>query len=210
MALQYFNPGKRLVGVVLGVILFSVLAFFLLIINWPQGNPYTLIKVRIPKGSTIADVSDILKKQNIISNERAFKIAVWTLGHERKLPAGSYSLEDAQTNFEIIDQLVHGDPNLKRLTIYEGWTIDQIAEELERLLNVDANDFRKLCEDRSLLKKWNVDHDSFEGFLFPDTYYFLEDQDPEDILETMVKEYHYCVTDTMRLRANELGLTMNE
>ncbi len=90
MALQYFYPGKRLIGVLLGVFLFSLLAFFLLIINWPQGNPYALIKVQIPKRSNVADVSRILKEKNIITNERAFNIAVWTLGHEKKVQLPDY------------------------------------------------------------------------------------------------------------------------
>ncbi len=210
MELQNFYPGKRLVGVVLGVILFSAIAFFLLIINWPQGNPYTLVKVNIPKGSNVADVSRILNDKNIIANKQIFRIAVWSLGHEKKLPAGSYTLEGARSNYQIINQLVHGAPNLKRVTVQEGWRINEIAAELERVLGTDAGDFIELCEDRSLLKKWNIDHVSFEGFLFPDTYYFLENQDPEDILETMVKEYHNCVTDTLLRRANELGLSMTE
>ena len=208
MALQYFYPGKRLIGVLLGVFLFSLLAFFLLIINWPQGNPYALIKVQIPKRSNVADVSRILKEKNIITNERAFNIAVWTLGHEKKFPAGSYTLHTARSNYQIIDQLVHGVPNLKQITVFEGWTINKIAAELERVLGIDADDFLELCKDRSLLKKWNINHDSFEGFLFPDTYYFLENEDPRIILSLMVTQYHKCMTDSLRDRAQVLG--MNE
>ncbi|HBR86391.1 MAG TPA: endolytic transglycosylase MltG [Candidatus Marinimicrobia bacterium] len=210
MTLQYFNPGKRLVGVVLGIFLFSVLAFFLLIINWPQGNPYTLVKVSIPKGSNIADVSRILNEKNIITNKQIFRIAVWTLGHDKKFPAGSYTLNGARSNYQIIDQLVHGAPNLKRVTVQEGWALNAIAAELERVLGTDAEDFLELCENKSLLKKWNINHVSFEGFLFPDTYYFLEDQHPEEIMETMVKEYHNCMTDSLRNRAQELGFNINE
>ena len=63
--MQMTLPGKRLVGVVLGVILLSALAFYQLIINWPQANPYAMVKVNIPKGANVTDVSRILKEMNI-------------------------------------------------------------------------------------------------------------------------------------------------
>ncbi len=207
MTIQYFNPGKRLIGVVLAFFLISLLAFFLLIINWPQGNPYTLIKVQIPKGSNVSDVSRILKQNNIINNEKVFKIAVWILGNEKKFPAGSYTLNSATSNYQIIDQFVHGAPNLKRVTILEGWKIDEIANELERVLGCDGDDFINLCSNNDLLKKWNINHDSFEGFLFPNTYFFHEDEDPEKILSVMVSEYHKCMTDSMKNRADILGMS---
>lgn len=210
MTIQYFNPGKRLIGVVLGILLFSLLAFFLLIIHWPQGNPYTLIKVQIPKGSNVSDVSRILKQNNIINNEKVFKIAVWTLGHEKKFPAGSYTLNSATSNFQIIDQFVHGAPNLKRITILEGWRIDEIAHELENVLGSDGDEFIELCSSNALLKKWNIDHDSFEGFLFPNTYFFHEDEDLEKILSVMVSEYNKCMTDSMKSRADRLGMNERE
>lgn len=210
MALQYFNPGKRLISVVLGVILFSILAFFLLIINWPQGNSYSMVKVSIPKGSSVADVSKLLNEKNIITNKQMFHIAVRILGHEKKFPAGTYTLSGAQSNYQIIDQLVHGEPNLKRITILEGWTINEIAAELDRVLGSDANDFLELCEDKRLLDKWNVDHNSFQGFLFPDTYLFLEDEDPKKILSVMVAQYHKCMNDSLKERALELGMNETE
>ena len=210
MALQNFYPGKRLVGVVLGVILFSALAFYQLIINWPQANPYAMVKVNIPKGANVTDVSRILKEMNIIANKQMFRIAVWALGHEKKLPAGSYTLNGARSNYQIIDQLVNGVPNLKRVTVQEGWTIKIIAAELEKVLGTDADEFIKLSENKSLLRKWNIKHDSFEGFLFPDTYYFLEDQNPKEIMDIMVKEYHNCVTDSLHARAQELGFNIKE
>lgn len=208
MALSYFNPGKRLSVMVLGVFLLSVFALFQLIIQWPQGNPHTLIKIQIPQGSTVSDVSDILKKQNIISSERMFNMAVWVMGHERNLPAGTYSLNAAQTNKQIIQQLVYGDPNLKRVTIYEGWNIHQIADELERVLGIKADDFKDLCRDKFLLQKWNIAHESFEGFLFPDTYFFIDKEKPETVISTMVKEYQDHMTDSLINRAS--ALRMNE
>jgi len=132
------------------------------------------------------------------------------MGYDKRLPAGSYSLNSARSNIEIIDQLVHGAPNLKRLTVLEGWTINGIAAEIENVLGSNGEEFLKLCTNNSLLKKWNIANDSFEGFLLPDTYYFPENEDSKIILETMVQEYQKFMTDQYRNRARELGLKETE
>lgn len=190
----------------MGILFFSVLAFSFLIINWPQGSPYRSATVQIPKGSTVSDVSRILLEKQIITNERVFRIAVRALGFDKRLPAGSYSINGAQSNYEIIHQLVYGAPNLKRLTVLEGWKMQDIAAEIETVLGTDADAFLDLCTKKSLLKKWNIAHDSFEGFLFPDTYYFRRNEDPKNILEKMVQEYQNFMSEERRNRARELGL----
>ncbi|MFQ6676851.1 MAG: endolytic transglycosylase MltG [Fidelibacterota bacterium] len=206
MELYKFNPGKRLIGAVIGILFLSVLAFSFLIINWPQESPYRSATIQIPKGSTVSDVSRILKEKKIITNERIFRMAVRALGYDKRLPAGSYSINGAKSNYQIIHQLVYGAPNLKRLTVLEGWKINDIAAEIEMVLGTDANAFLELCTKKSLLKKWNIAHDSFEGFLLPDTYYFMENEKPENILKKMVQEYHRFISDELRDRARKLGL----
>tara|TARA_B100000408_G_C10259089_1_gene206863 strand:- start:300 stop:890 length:591 start_codon:yes stop_codon:yes gene_type:complete len=48
---------------------------------------------------------------------------------------------------------------------------------------------------------------TLEGFLFPETYYFVENESPQTILRKMVSEYQDRVSDKMRNRIVELGLS---
>jgi UPF0755 protein len=207
MMKQQFYPGKKTVGVLSGVILSSVVAFYLLILFWPQGNPYERVNVDIPKGSSLAEISAQLRKKHIIRNEKAFLMAVKTLGHERNIPAGAYTLQAARTNFGIIQQLVNGSPRLIKVTILEGWKMTDIARHLEAQLGTDSETILALKHDSQLLEDWNIPSESLEGFLFPNTYYFQKEQAPRELLSAMLQEYRQTMTPALLNRAQELGLS---
>ena len=205
-----FNPGQSFVGILAAVVLGILLAFYSLILLWPQGNPYDSVKVTIPKGASLKEVSTTLQDYNIIRNERSFLLAVKTLGYEKDMPAGRFKLVKASTNFDIIDQLVNGIQVNKRVTILEGWTIDVIAEELHDKIGIDQDEFKSACTNELLLWKWGISEKTVEGYLFPNTYLFSEEEDVQDIIGRMINEYKQRITFEFRDRMQELGMEEKE
>lgn len=205
-----FNPGQSFVGILAAVVLGILLAFYSLILLWPQGNPYDSVKVTIPKGASLKKVSTTLQDYNIIRNERSFLLAVKTLGYEKDMPAGRFKLVKASTNFDIIDQLVNGIQVNKRVTILEGWTIDLIAEELHDKIGIDQDEFKSACTNELLLWKWGISEKTVEGYLFPNTYLFSEEEDIQDIIGRMINEYKQRITLEFRDRMQELGMDEKE
>ncbi|MBT3737487.1 MAG: endolytic transglycosylase MltG [Candidatus Marinimicrobia bacterium] len=205
-----FNPGQSFVGIVAAVVLGILLAFYSLILLWPQGNPYDSVKVTIPKGASLKEVSTTLQDYNIIRNERSFLLAVKTLGYEKDIPAGRFKLVKASTNFEIIDQLVNGIQVNKRVTILEGWTIDVIAFELQDKIGINPDEFKNACTNELLLWKWGISEESVEGYLFPNTYLFSEEEDIQDIIGRMINEYKQRITIEFRDRMKELEMEEKE
>ncbi len=207
---RHFHPDRNFIGASAAFVLGLLLAFYALILLWPQGNPYDSVKFSIPKGASLNEVSAALFDKNIIRNKRLFILAVKTLGYEKDLPAGRFYIKGAQSNFDIIDQLVHGMAVQKKISILEGWTIADIAKELEKKLEISREEFIDVTQSRMLLWKWGIDGDSFEGYLFPETYRFMEDETPMQILNRLVREYQSNMTDDMRERMDELGMTERE
>ena len=205
-----FNPGQSFVGILAAVVLGILLAFYSLILLWPQGNPYDSVKVTIPKGASLKEVSTTLQDYNIIRNERSFLLAVKTLGYEKDMPAGRFKLVKASTNFDIIDQLVNGIQVNKRVTILEGWTIDVIAKELHDKIGIDQDEFKSACTNELLLWKWGISEKTVEGYLFPNTYLFSEEEDIQDIIGRMINEYKQKITLEFRDRMQELGMDEKE
>ena len=205
-----FNPGQSFVGILAAVVLGILLAFYSLILLWPQGNPYDSVKVTIPKGASLKEVSTTLQDYNIIRNERSFLLAVKTLGYEKDMPAGRFKLVKASTNFDIIDQLVNGIQVNKRVTILEGWTINVIAKELHDKIGIDQDEFKNACTNELLLWKWGISEKTVEGYLFPNTYLFSEDEDVQDIIGRMITEYKQRITIEFRDRMKELGMEEKE
>ena len=208
--IKQFNPGIKTVGSIAVIVIASILAFYLLVIYWPQSNPYERVEINIPKGVTLSEIGDILEERSIISNKRTFTMAVKSLGHEKHIPAGRYILDNALNNRTIINQLVYGVPSLKRITVLEGWTIDEIANELEAKIKINKKKFLRLCHDKRKIKLFNLQGSSFEGYLFPDTYSFAEGINPYLVLTRMVNEFKNNISKSMEVQAEELGLSILE
>ncbi len=192
------------------VTLSCLLIFYGVLLLWPQGNPYDFVKVTIPKGASLNEVGITLKNNNIIQNKQSFQLAVKILGYEKDIPAGRFRIEKASTNYAIIDQLVNGKQLTKKVTIREGWTISMIAKELDEKLGINTHFFEDATHNKNLLDKWGIQAKSFEGYLFPNTYQFNENELPSDIINVMVQEYKRNLSDEMLVQMNQIKMSEQE
>ena len=105
-----------------------------------------------------------------------------------------------------------------RITFPEGSTFAQMAEKLEangvctvqELMGVvNSYDYSKFPLVAAIPEDENRCF-RLEGYLFPDTYDFLTNSDPEDVLGKMIRNTENRITDAYRARAKELGYTMDE
>ena len=192
------------------VTLSCLLIFYGVLLLWPQGNPYDFVKVTIPKGASLNEVGITLKNNNIIHNKQSFQLAVKILGYEKDIPAGRFRIEKASTNYAIIDQLVNGKQLTKKVTIREGWTISMIAKELDEKLGIKTHFFEDATHNKNLLDKWGIQAKSFEGYLFPNTYQFSENESPSDIINVMVQEYKRNLSDKMIVQMNQIKMSEQE
>ena len=192
------------------VTLSCLLIFYGVLLLWPQGNPYDFVKVTIPKGASLNEVGITLKNNNIIQNKQSFQLAVKILGYEKDIPAGRFRIEKASTNYAIIDQLVNGKQLTKKVTIREGWTISMIAKELDEKLGIKTHFFEDATHNKNLLDKWGIQAKSFEGYLFPNTYQFNENELPSDIINVMVQEYKRNLSDEMLVQMNQIKMSEQE
>ncbi len=192
------------------VTLSCLLIFYGVLLLWPQGNPYDFVKVTIPKGASLNEVGITLKNNNIIHNKQSFQLAVKILGYEKDIPAGRFRIEKASTNYAIIDQLVNGKQLTKKVTIREGWTISMIAKELDEKLGINTHFFEDATHNKNLLSKWGIQAKSFEGYLFPNTYQFNENELPSDIINVMVQEYKRNLSDEMLVQMNQIKMSEQE
>ena len=205
-----FYLDRFLTEIIMISVLSSMLFYYGIVLLWPQLNSENSTKISISKGSTLIDVSNQLFDQRIIKNKKSFILAVKTLGYEKDLPAGKFLIEEATTNYCIIKKIVNSVALSKKMTILEGWSVNDIALELESKFNIKKDSFLKAVKSRRLLRNWKIDSNSFEGYLFPDTYLLPEDASSEDVINKMVFEYNNNITPAMRTRMAEINLSENE
>ena len=191
-------------------VLSGMLIYYAIVLLWPQGNIDELAEIHISKGSTLIDVSVELYDKKVINNKSSFILAVRMLGYEKDIPAGKFNIVNTSTNYSLINNLINSVNVSKKVTILEGWSINEIAEKLHTSIKIDKKSFIKASQNENLLKKWDVNSNSFEGYLFPDTYQFTEDETAIEVVNKMVSEYKKNITKKMRDRMSKMDLTENE
>ena len=181
-----------------------------LILFWPQQNSGLVVKVTVKSGFSLLQLAQQMKDNKLITNKSTFMWAAQLMGKERKIPIGTFHLEDAINNYSIIQQLVNGSPELKKITFLEGWTIRQFADHLALKLDLEADEIIRLANRNTFLRRHKLSSSSAEGYLFPDTYLVSEYIDPESILDILINEGRKFWTKAREYRAIALGLTKHE
>lgn len=155
--------------------LFFLLAvFFWCAVRPPAEFPVRTI-ISIEEGIPLAQISNILKEKRVIRSELLFEIGVIFRGGERRVQAGDYFFNEPLSSAVIASRLVHGEFGLTpvRVTILEG----AMAAEIAKLLKQSFWNFDDAVFLASAREK--------EGFLFPDTYFFLPNTSPPDAIKIL-------------------------
>jgi UPF0755 protein len=208
MAKKFKTKSSLLKGIIffISLILISISA----ILFWPQHNPHKIIKITVESGSTLKNISNLLANKNIISNKNIFSLAVMIMGKEKELPTGTFRIVNAKSNYSIIQQLVYGAPEIKKVRILEGWNVNQIVDHLSITMGFDSLALVKLIENEKFISKHGINGRSLEGYLSPDTYFFFEGESPESVIAQLIKEYKTFWNTNNYKRAKELSLTEHE
>lgn len=192
------------------LVVLMIASSIILILFWPQNNPNKIVKITVVPGSTLKNISKLLHDNKIITNKKVFSWAVQLLGKEKKIPIGTFRLVNAKSNYSIIDQLIYGAPEIKKVRILEGWNVNQIASHLSKTMGFDSLEVINLVSDRKYISKNDIKATSLEGYLSPDTYLFFEGDNPNSVLSQLVSEYNTFWNTKHRNRAKEIGFTEHE
>ena len=177
---------------------------------WPQTNMSSIKKIRITNGETLPGISTLLKNKGIISNKWLFEFFTKMKGYDKSIQAGTFTFENVLTNNDIIDNLVYGKPDRKKITFLEGWNIKQVARHLEKEMKFDYSEIMELFNDETFIKKLKLNVNTLEGYLFPETYYFFEGVDKKSLVRRLVKEHQLFWNEENISKADSLGFSPYE
>lgn len=170
-----FNFFKIFSLVFLFLILFLI-SFFINLNKAPKDFVLNQIFI-IKQGDSLRTISKNLREQNYIKSRVLFESFVILFGGEKSLNTGDYSFKQKYSTLELADRISKGQKDLNpiKITIPEGFTKEEIIELLDKKLhNFDADKFNK---------------ETKEGYLFPDTYFFLSSDDENTVIKTIEENF---------------------
>jgi UPF0755 protein len=207
---------KKLGATILIILLFvsiGAAGVYLNIVSYAQRPPNTAPVeqlVVVQSGQGFKPLSTLLYQKGVILNPFKFRLFARIRGYDKHIKAGEYMLSSAMTPEKILETMVAGRVHLHRLTIPEGYNLRQIAQAVENAGFATEADFLKAAEDPDFVHAKGIDAQTFEGYLFPDTYYFPKDVTPENIISAMVKRFWSVFKPEWKERAKTLGMTIHQ
>ncbi|HEY4524735.1 MAG TPA: endolytic transglycosylase MltG [Candidatus Paceibacterota bacterium] len=135
--------------------------------------------VVVPEGATSSEIGGALKEQRVIRSGLVFRGLSIVLGYERDLHAGDYMFDEPVSVFHIVRKLALGAYGLEpiHIRIPEGAMTRNMATIFaKQLVRFNAENF--LAQAKPM-----------EGYLFPDTYYFMPNATEDTILRTMRQNF---------------------
>jgi UPF0755 protein len=200
---------------IISVLLFGILVFGAVFYTWntatdifqpvnPPGKGKT-VSFEIPKGATTAQIADSLQAKGLIRNALAFRIWARIKGLDTRLQAGIYNkLNSSMAIDQIVDTLLNAQPDAIRVTILDGWRLEQIAQELSNsgLANFKKQDFLNYTQhinqfpDRAKypLLQQVPQGKSMEGLLFPDSYDVAVNATARDVVNLLLTTMQQNIT----------------
>ncbi len=134
------------------------------------------VQVVIAAGSTGRSIGQQLYQAGVIRSSLAWHLWSRTFGRDWIFQAGTYLLDPNQDMLTLANQLRQGKVLQARLTIPEGWQIEQIAAALAERNWLEAETFIAAAQVIPPLEWLPKNLSSLEGYLFPDTYLFPVEQ----------------------------------
>lgn len=157
--------------------------------------------------SSAREIARVLKEKGILHYSLPFRVLAKLTHADRKLKAGLYRLSPRMSLWGILTTLSSGKTQLLLLKIPEGYTTEQIAQQLEKMKVVTGAEFLAAAQNHELLKKLDIKGPSAEGYLFPETYCVPLGAGADALVELMVRQFDSSIGDDFEQRCHELGLT---
>lgn len=178
--------------------------YYFLRLNLPPADFTESVKnFKINRGAAAKTVIRNLKKEGLIQSE--YYAYIFLRLKKLSLKAGSYRLHAGMTTQDILQTLTKGTQTLKKITIPEGLTLKKTALLFEAAGYISAEEFIKLTSDTSFLSKNGIQSKTAEGFLFPETYFFGEEDTPEMMLSLIFKTFFEKVSSVQNFPADFSG-----
>jgi UPF0755 protein len=189
------------------LMVFSYAAFELFV---PAQTVGVKTEIEIPHGATFRQAIEILHGQKLIRDKSIFLLLGRLTGADRRIRAGFYSIWSNMSPLDIFRIIRSGQIIEYEIKILEGDSLLEISEQFAKNNIMDKEKFLELATNRNFLDSYEIEAQSIEGYIFPDTYKIPKGVLPEDAVGSMIDKMREKFSYEILCRMDEKGVTENE
>lgn len=160
-------------------------------------------------------VADVLKDAGLIEYKWLFNLFCKISTADEKVSPGEYELRSTFDYRALIQNMRAGSASTVTVTVTipEGFKMHQLFLRLEENGVCSYNELMEAAENTDFNYDFLEESQGegayrLEGFLFPDTYEFYVGMQASSAINKLLDNYNRKITEEMKTRAEELGMTM--
>lgn len=180
-------------------------------INTPISNDPSPVAFSIEVGETAISVAEKLQVMGLIYDAELFGQLLRYNGIDTSLQSGTYELRRNMSMREIGLALYRGYLGQNMVVVLPGWRLEQLAEHLAVTGVMDGRLFLQYAREGEGLQHYLLADRpvgrSYEGYLFPGTYYLPDEATPEQLVAQMLDQMASKLPPDLFRLARQQGLT---
>lgn len=179
-----FSPflSKHSLKIVAGILACLVFYMGFYILFWRAPRPFPgQALVTVERGECLSEIADSFEERGVVLSSFWLKVFITLWGGQKNVVAGDYYFPRAVSVFAVAKKLYRGEFGLiaLRVTVPEGTSSFEMAEILKDVLPAfNPEDFID-----------KVAKGGYEGYLFPDTYFFTPNTKADEVILTMRENF---------------------
>lgn len=197
-----------LVPIIIAIITYMFMRSAFLEAADPQNQEVILVEVEPDKN--FRQICRLLEEKGVIKHWWSVEILARLRKSDRSINAGEYELSPSMDPRAILAKLASGEVYKRKVVVKEGISVWDIGTIVEQAGLMSQTDFDNAIADPKLLAEAGISAPSFEGYLFPETYYFSRPLNARAIIWRMLEEGEKHWPAEYSARADELQLSRHE
>ena len=192
---------KKLRILALFFLFISLIAFILFYnnaISKPLKSDDNTISIEVKSGDGFYDVLNRLDEEGKIRNQLLIKVKLSIDKQPISLKEGTYEIDSNVTLDQLIKDLQDDSNNINmvKITVPEGYSVEEIAQLMEEKSMCSKNDFIEAIKNHELPEFVEVNEKrryNLEGFLYPDTYLIEKGTSANNIIDMMLERFKAAI-----------------
>ncbi len=160
------------------------------------------------QGDSTSLIAQKLHDAGVVTSALLFRTLAWMEGRGKDFQAGSYRLHVGMHYGEVFAQLEQGPQAAARVTVPEGFSLQQIAERVGQDTFIGEDAFLQAASSGRFTSDYLPNgQKNLEGFLFPKTYDLRAGDDASSLIQQMVDQFDREAGGLDWSQASKLGLS---
>ncbi len=159
-------------------------------LSYRSGIAEDVVLIDVAPGRSFTHISEDLAQQELVASAWGFRLYARFKGVDRQLKVAEYELHRGMSPLEILNTLTSGKGKSYSITIPEGTNLFEVAAALAAKGFGAKSQFLELFQSKALARELlKADVEDFEGYLYPETYFFSKYTTPKEILRALVARF---------------------